>query len=247
MCYHFKNSDTQEYVDYIVKRLNLKKYVWQGRYYINGFNHSACAVLAQGQPDEIVEMEWGLIPRWVKTEEQAKESAKRCLNAKSETIFELNSFRGCIKKQKCLIIADSFFEWRHITTKLKIPYRIGVRNSEDEFTPFTLGGIYDRWTNPETGEVKDTFAIITTPANSVMEIIHNSKKRMPLIIPDELQLEWLSTTDEEAIKKLMSPLEAEKMIAYPITKTITDRDADKEVPELVMAGDYTEVQSDEFL
>lgn len=174
MCYHFKDEDTQEYIDEFVRFHGIKSWTHRGfRYYINGFNHSLCLVMKQGA-GELVEMKWGLIPFWVKTAEQAKEVSNRTLNAKSETVFELASFRGSIKTKKCLIISSGFYEWRHIDAKNKIPYLIGVRDKKGEglFSPFTFGGIYDTWVDKESGEVHETFSIITTPANSMMEVIH---------------------------------------------------------------------------
>ncbi len=249
MCYHFKDEDTQDYIDSFVKQHSIKSYTHRRvRYYINGFNHSRCVVLKQGA-DELAELEWGLIPFWVKTEEEAKEISNRTLNAKSETVFQLPSFRNCIKKQKCLIIANGFYEWRHIDSKKKIPYLIGVRdpNREDTFYPFTFGGIFDKWVNKDTGEVHETFAIITTPANAMMEIIHNSKKRMPLIIPDDRQNEWLSATDPVSIQALMQPFPANRMIAHPISKLVSQLRVERNVPEVITGEQYAEVNFSEFL
>lgn len=249
MCYHFSDDDTEEYVLWYCKTYGVKKYVWRGsHYYINAFDHGKCVVHGQGK-DELIDMEWGLVPFWVKSEQQAKDTANMTQNAKCETVFTLPSYRHCIKKQKCLIFGKYFFEWRHITAKNKIPYLIGVRNNDfpDEFKPFTFGGIYDRWVNTDTGEVKESFSIITTPANSMMEVIHNSKKRMPLIISEDKQQEWLNETETEAIKSLMVPFPTERMMAYPISKNISQRSIEKDVPQTLVAQEYEEVNFDEFL
>ncbi len=150
-----------------------------------------------------------------------------------------------IKKQ----VDESSAEWRHITEKNKIPYLIGVKHNDfpDQFKPFTFGGVYDRWTDTESGEVRETFSIITTPANSMMEIIHNSKKRMPLIIPEEKQHLWLTTTEADDIRKLMVPFPSERMMAYPISKNISQRNTPKNIPETLLAQEYEEVSMYEFL
>lgn len=190
-----------------------------------------------------------MIPFWIKSEKEAKDIQNSTQNAKSETVFNLPSYLHCIKNQKCLIFGRYFFEWRHITEKNKIPYLIGVKHNDfpDEFKPFTFGGIYDRWTDTESGEVKETFSIITTPANSMMEIIHNSKKRMPLIIPEEKQHLWLTSTEKDDISKLMVPFPSERMMAYPISKNISQRGTPKNIPETHLAQEYEEVNMNEFL
>ena len=249
MCYHFADDDTEEYVLWYCKTYGVKKYTWRGgSYYVNAFDHGMSLVHAQGK-DELQEMEWGLIPFWIKSEKEAKEIQNRTLNATCENVYERASFKHCIKKQKCLIFGKYFFEWRHITEKNKIPYLIGVKHNDfpDQFKPFTLGGVYDRWTDTESGEVRETFSIITTPANSMMEIIHNSKKRMPLIISEENQHQWLNSTEVGDINKLMIPFPSERMMAYPISKNISQRNTPKNIPETHLAQQYEEVSMDEFL
>jgi putative SOS response-associated peptidase YedK len=262
MCYHFEDHDTQDYIDDFVTRHSIKSYTHRGfRYYINGFTHAPCVALKQGG-DELVELKWGLIPLWAKSKSEvealkaqgkeartAEELAKSNLNAKCETVTSLPSFRHCITKQKCLIIAHGIFEWRHLDAKNKIPYLIGVRDTADgcNFRPFTFGGIFDKWIDKDTGEVHETFSIITTPANSLMATIHNSKMRMPLIIPDETQKEWLNTTDPERIKQLMVPFPTERMLAHTISKHVSQTKLERNVPEVLQMEEYEELSMDEFL
>ena len=249
MCYHFSDDDTEEYILWYCKTYGIKKYVWRGsHYYMNAFDHGKCVVHAQGK-DELADMEWGLVPFWTKSEKETKERADQNQNATCENVFERASYRHCIKKQKCLIFGKYFFEWRHLTPKNKIPYLIGVRNKDlpGQFKPFTFGGIYDRWVNKETAEVKESFSIITTPANSMMDIIHNSKKRMPLIISEENQHRWLSAIEPEEITSLMVPFPTERMMAYPISKNISQRGTEKNIPDTLVAQEYEEVAFDEFL
>lgn len=248
MCYHFADDDTEEYIEWYCNQHGIKKYYWRGNYYVNGYDHKKNVVHAQGAT-ELQEMEWGLIPFWFKPKTDVKEIQDQTLNATCEFVFERASYKHLIKKRKCLIFIKYFYEWRHITPKNKIPYLIGVRNEEmpHEFKPFTLGGICDTWTDTKTGEIKDTFSVITTPANSMMEIIHNSKKRMPLIIGAENHNEWLNATEPEAIKKLMVPFPSERMKAHPISKNISQRGTEKNIPETLLAQEYEEVAMDEFM
>lgn len=251
MCYHFQDHDTEEYIEWFVKKHGLTKYVWKGaKYYVNGYDHGKNYVVTQEKLDEIQQYEWGLIAPWVKDFEDAKIRRNQTLNAKAETVFELASYRGSIKTKKCLVFVKGFFDWRHITKTNKIPYLIGVRKPEHpkEFKPFTFGGIYNIWTDKATGEVHETFSIITTEANEMMKVIHNSKERMPLIIPEENQWEWLTTTDEKRITELMVPFPSEKMLAHPVSKLVSQKvvSSAKDCPEVMEAVDYAEVNSNEF-
>jgi putative SOS response-associated peptidase YedK len=250
MCYHFQDHDTEDYIEWFVKEHNIKSYMWKGaKYYVNGYDHGKNYVITQEKPDEIQQYQWGLIAPWVKDWEDAKVRWNQTLNAKSETVFELPSFRGSIRTKKCLVFAKGFFEWRHINTKQKIPYIVGVRDQKDakKFKPFTFGGIYNIWTDKDTGEVHETFSIITVPANDMMKVIHNSKERMPLIIPEVNQWEWLTTKDEKRINELMIPYPAAGMIAHPVSKLVSQKNVLKDVPEISATAEYAEVTTNEFL
>lgn len=141
-------------------------------YLVSGFAHPRLPVIRQGA---ITLSEWGLIPSFA-VEERATELQKMTLNARADTIYEKPSYKQSIVSQRCVLVVDGFFEWRHENGK-KHPYYI---YPADE-TVFYMGCIYNSWVNKVTGEVRDTFSIITTNANPLMATIHNTKKRMPLI------------------------------------------------------------------
>ena len=141
---------------------------------VYGFSHPKLPIIKQG----VIELsEWGLIPSFAVNEEKANELANMTLNARSDTIREKPSYKKSIVSQRCLLVVDGFFEWRHENNR-KIPFYIYPKDE----TVFYMGCIYNSWVNKLTGEVRDTFSIITTAANPLMEYIHNSKKRMPLIL-----------------------------------------------------------------
>jgi putative SOS response-associated peptidase YedK len=156
---------------------------------------------------------WGLIPQWIKSKEEADKIRINTLNARSESIFEKPSFRTAIQTQRCLIPATGFYEWQH-QGKSKIPYFIELADK----STFAFGGIFSNWINKETGEIIQTFSIITTDANPLMAEIHNSKKRMPLILEKENEDMWLqgalSKTD---IMELLVPFNENKMSAIQLT------------------------------
>ena len=110
--------------------------------------------------------------------------------------------------------------------KVKTPYFIYAEGRQ----PFTFGGIYNSWTDYESGQVFDTFSIVTTPANKLMEEIHNNKKRMPLIVGQE---EWGKWLDPEAdINPLLQPFPDGFLKAHTISRNITRRGFNTNVPEI---------------
>lgn len=179
---------------------------------ISGFTRAALPIITQGKPEFIQLIPWGLIPAWANAE-QARDLPKNTLNAKSESIFEKPSFEPSILKQRCLVLIDGFYEWQH-QGKDKMEYHIQLK----EMGPFALAGIYAIWHNPQTKNLEPTFSIITTPANELMAEIHNTKKRMPLILSAEQEKNWLEDLSSEDIKTFFKPFESKKMQAQRIKK-----------------------------
>ncbi len=207
-------------------------------FHVSGFVHTRLMVITQEEPDWIQEYTWGLIPAWCRDEKQAAEMMNRTLNAVGETAFEKPSFRNSIAKKRCLVIASGFYEW-HTIGKKKFPFYVSLK--ERPF--FSLGGIYEHWVNKETGELKNTFSIITTKANLLLEKIHNTKKRMPLILPAEKEKEWINPVlSKDAVLKIMQPFDEAHMQAHSISKLITDRSRNSNVPEVQHPFTYSELE-----
>lgn len=148
----------------------------------NGFSHPDTLVVASNQQDKIQLMNWGLIPFWAKD----RTIQNSTLNAKIETIQEKPSFKYSLNN-RCLIYADGFFEWQWLDDKgkNKQKYLLTLPNEE----PFAFAGLWNEWKDKSTGETLKTYTILTTEANDLMAQIHNSKKRMPVIVSNEN--EWL--------------------------------------------------------
>ena len=181
-------------------------------YLISGFAHPKLPTIKQGK---IELSEWGLIPSFAYSDEMAKDIREKTLNARSDTIHDKPSYKSSIKAQRAVLVVDGFFEWKH-EGSTKIPYYIYPKDN----TVFNIGCIYNQWTNKLTGEVVDTFSIITTDANPMMEIIHNSKKRMPLILSKSDIGAWINpSTDINAINSLMRPFPESEMESYQISKS----------------------------
>lgn len=206
---------------------------------VSGFTSPKIPVLTTGDPKQVQLFNWGLIPKWSKDETQANEMRLNTLNAKAETVFEKPSFRASIDNKRCLIFVNGFYEWRDFNKK-KYPYYIHLRDQDT----FALGGIYESWVNKETGEIIDTCSIITTEANPLMAVIHNSKKRMPLIFEKERMFDWVKKDiSKDEINSLMKPLDEKLMEAHTISKLITNRTLDPNVPEVKKEFSYNELPS----
>ena len=190
---------------------------------------------------------WEFIAPWIKTAEALKESRKKftTLNATSERLFESKMFKDAAIKRRCLVLSTGFYEWRHYKPEgekkpLTYPYHITVDSPEQE-NLFFMAGIYQPWVDTETGEIKDSFAIVTTVANSLMEQVHNVKKRMPTILPKELAEEWISEgLPEQRISEIAAyQFPSDKMKAWTIRKDFRVSDDPREeyhydeLPELV--------------
>jgi putative SOS response-associated peptidase YedK len=175
----------------------------------NGFSHPMMPVITPENLENFSVMSWGLIPSWARKDIETLR--KNTLNARGETVFEKPSFKGPILRKRCLVPASYFVEWQH-NEKEKIPYRIFLK--ERPF--FSFGGIYDLWTNHETGEVIESFSIITTEANPLMAEIHNTKKRMPLILSLESEKLWLSNIPRDIISGMIVPYDEKEMTAEKV-------------------------------
>jgi putative SOS response-associated peptidase YedK len=207
---------------------------------ISGFSHPSLSVIKE---DGLFQFEWGLIPSWVKDTETANDIRSKTLNAVGETVFEKPSFRKSIVSRRCLFPVSGFYEWREIKG-VKYPYYIQLRETDY----FSLGSLYDTWINRESGEIRNTFSIITNPANPLMEKIHNLKKRMPLILSPEDEMKWLdSSLKTEQIKKLIKPFPETKMTAYTISRNANNSRMNRDVAGITKRMDYPELVEEENL
>lgn len=203
-------------------------------YFLSAFVHPSLPVITAGG---VRLMEWGLIPFWVKDEDKASKIRKGTLNAVGETVFEKPSYRGTIRSKRCILPVSGFFEWRDYKGK-KYPYYISVKNQD----LFSLACIFDSWTNKQSGEIIDSFSIITTPANRMMEVIHNRKKRMPLILPLESEQVWIDPhLDEQEILRLIKPVDSNQMEAYPVSRRLNYAGNDRNTPEAIREQNYPEL------
>ena len=131
-----------------------------------------------------------------------------------ETAAEKPVFRDSMKRRRCLIPADGFYEWKKIGPKKKQPYNIGM--ADDGL--FAFAGLWDRWKSPDKGEVLSC-TILTTEANPLLKDIHD---RMPVIIAKDDYDLWLDpgVTDPAKVADLMKPFDSRLMRVYPVSSTV---------------------------
>lgn len=164
-------------------------------YKADGFTHPSLLILLnQGSGKAIDLFQWGLMPTWKKPLADMKKLSNSTLNAKSETARTLPSFKNAIVKQRCIIPVNSFFEYKHVDGD-KLPYLI----HPVEQPYFNLAGLYSFYKDPETNEWYKTFTILTQPANVFMADIHNSAKRMPMMLDNSLITDWINPDSPAAL------------------------------------------------
>lgn len=162
-----------------------------------------------GEPRRLDLLRWGLIPYW------AKEASigNRMINARAESVAEKPAFRWSFRKQRCLIPADAFYEWKK-EGKAKQPYLIRRKDAK----PFAFAGLWARWQDPERGPL-DTFTILTTDANELIRPLHD---RMPVILDRKDFDLWLDPAcdDRERLEPLLKPFDPQQMETFPVSRTV---------------------------
>ena len=169
-------------------------------------------------------MKWGLIPFWAK---EAKIGA-RMINARAETVAEKPAFRNALKKRRCLVLSDGYYEWQK-TPAAKMPYRIIMRSGE----PFAFAGLWETWKDPQ-GNVVPSCSIITTAANELLSPIHD---RMPVILPLDSEELWLDPgiDDSELLAHILAYGPDDVLEAYRVSKLVNNVCNDG--PELIIRAE----------
>lgn len=185
----------------------LKKAKAEARY--NAAPSQSLPVITNDRPDELQFLSWGLLPHWAKE----KGYRHKTINARAETLTEKPMFKQLVNQRRCLVPADSFYEWR-TSPAGKTPYRFLLK---DEGL-FCFAGLWDEWADRETGEVIRSYTLITTEANELMRPIHD---RMPVLLHPEEEALWLSGEEaDEHLLSLLHPYPSEEMKAYPVSKLV---------------------------
>ncbi|MFB3167989.1 SOS response-associated peptidase [Neobacillus sp. 179-C4.2 HS] len=210
MCGRFTLTAT---VDQLIDRFDIEFFL-QEEEYNPSFNvapsQSVLAVINDGARNKMGFLRWGLIPPWAKD----MSIGYKMINARAETLTDKPSFRNAYKKKRCLIVADSFYEWKRLDSKTKIPMRIKLKSNE----LFSMAGLWENWKSPE-GKSIYSCSVITTSPNELVQDIHD---RMPVILNPEDEKYWLdpSITDTTKLNPLLKPLDHTLMEAYEVSPLV---------------------------
>ncbi len=238
MCYYKQDTALQrELEDYYQAAFHA---IYTPTFFENGFDFRPGPVIANDRPKEFQFFHWGLIPWWTKSRADADQIRIRTLNCISEESFEKPAFKDSIRERRCLVPCTGFFEWRWFKGgKVKYPYFVHLNDQP----VFSLAGVWSEWTDKASGEVANTYSVLTTRANPLMEKIHNSKKRMPVILPRQFEIDWLNPNlTKDDVLALCEPFSENSMEAYTISKMITDRKIDnKDTPAIMKHFEYPEL------
>jgi len=164
--------------------------------------------LADGKR-EFVLMRWGLLPAWVKD----PRSVSLLIMARGDTVNAKPAFRAAMRRRRCLLPADGFYEWKQDGEKRR-PHYIKLKSRG----PMALAGLWETWTGPN-GEEMDTVAVVTTQANRTLAPIHD---RMPVIVPPDAFDLWLDCrrVDGETAAALITPARDHLLEAYEVSLAV---------------------------
>jgi putative SOS response-associated peptidase YedK len=152
---------------------------------------------------------WGLLPSWVKD----PKGFSLLINARGESVLDKPAFRNAMKRRRCLIPADGFYEWQ-AGGERKRPFYVRAKAGG----PLAFAGLWETWTGPN-GEEMETAAIVTTRANRTLAPIH---ERMPVILAPEAFDLWLNSADVDATtaSALIAPAPDNLLEAYEISTDV---------------------------
>lgn len=190
----------------------------------------AVAAIPNEAPRHVELLQWGLIPSWAKD----PKIGNSLINARGETVAEKPAFRAALKRRRCLILADGFYEWKREGAgreARKTPMYIQMKDGR----PFALAGLWEAWKPKEAGDDAwvRTCTIITTAPNTLMASIHD---RMPVILPPEAYAAWLTPGELPTVEALalLQPFDAAAMTARPVSTRVNNPRVDG--PELLSAA-----------
>ncbi len=170
---------------------------------------AAVRVDGKGGERTLVNLKWGLVPRWA----DDPSIGNRMINARSETVAEKPAFRWAFKKQRCLVLADGYYEWKKLADGSKQPYYFRV----DGGRPFGFAGLWERWSRE--GEEVQSCALLTTSPNDLAAAVHD---RMPVILAEKDYDLWLdpSVGEAEKLNSLLVAYSAGAMETWPVSRFV---------------------------
>jgi putative SOS response-associated peptidase YedK len=164
---------------------------------------------------QAVPMRWGLIPSWSKDARIGYST----INARAEAVATSPTFREAMKRRRCLVPADLFYEWQQVDAKTKQPFAIGMNDE----SIFAFAGLWESWKDHASGERIETYTIITTDPNELIKppsgrVLHD---RMPVILEPKDYQRWLEPGDPQQMPfDLLRPYDSGKMIAWKVSARV---------------------------
>ena len=204
-------------------------------------NGDSTYVITSENPYELQVFKFGMTPYFSK-------EPQRIINARAEgyknldddpyycgsnSIFLRKEFKKPIQSQRCLVIADAYYEWSSDNK----PYLVFLQNKE---RPFGFAGVYDRWKNLDTGEILASFAIVTTTANDLLLGI--GVKRMPVILSKSRETSWIKSTKPLSdVLQMLNPFPEDQMNAFPVSDLVNESGIN-EVAMIKPTGDKLQIE-----
>ena len=183
------------------------------------------------EPERAEELTWGFVPEWAEEPDEGPTP----INARSEDVDENRLFRRAFTSNRCLILADGFYEWAGHEGR-KQPYRI----ERVDGAPYAYAGLWSRWRGDD-GE-RWTCTVLTTKANATVGEIH---ERMPVMLEPGEEQTWLAGADADAWRSVFDPYPDDVLRAYPVSSRVNDPSNDD--PSIVEEIDPdTQTGLDEF-
>ncbi len=163
---------------------------------------------------------WGQIPEWSNN----KSISSKLILAEAEKVAQKPTGKQALSERRCLIPADGYYDWKQVSKKGRIPYRVIWRDGK----VFSMAGIWEEFEDEE-GQTVHTFRILTTAATNNLSDLDS---RMPLIIPKSSEADWLSSNESlESIEKLLVPFKSDEFHMYTVSPRMSDEKNDQ--PSLI--------------
>lgn len=235
MCYSSTLRKKEKDIERLTRRTFEIPFEYIPYYRANGFVHPNLYIVKMDEPDRIYPAMWGLVPEFGMKDVFGFQKKYNTLNAKSEKVFSSNTFKNSVTDKRCLILADGFHEPHHQNGSV---YPFFCHYKDDAL--FHFAGLYT-----EIDDELFSCTILTMPANKQFSEIHNNKKRQPLILDSEFEMEWLRPDlNENGIKELIKVGFTTKEIeAFTVSQKLYKKDFDTNTPLAITKVDYPDLHS----
>jgi putative SOS response-associated peptidase YedK len=180
----------------------------------------AFVVVQRDERRAVTAYRWGLVPHWAAD----LKAGSRMFNARAETLTVSPAFRDAVKRRRCLVPVDGFYEWKREGT-IRQPYHV----RREDGRPLVLAGLWAGWKDPATEMVRRTFTIVTTTPNTTLADLHD---RMPVVLPDAVWGRWLDPAAETSeVLAMLAPVEDVPLGIHPVERYVND--VRRDGPELI--------------